>query len=179
MKVALLPLGEVAGDVLDPLAASLRGTGIACVARGAAALPSDAFVPAKGQWDAERVLRGLPRSPPETVLAITEADLFVEGLNFVFGLADTPGGAALVSVARLRSRDRAVAQRRLLKEVVHELGHTLGIAHCPDRACVMHFSSSLADTDAKGVTPCPKCADLLRADEGAAFARFGGAPRIP
>ena len=44
-----------------------------------------------------------------------------------------------------------------LKEAVHELGHTLGLAHCPNAKCVMHFSNSLADTDRKGSVLCPVC----------------------
>jgi archaemetzincin len=164
VKVALLPLGDVPGDVLGALASTLTASGIPCEARGSLPLPPEAFVPRKDQWDAERILQGLPRSPPETLVAVTGGDLFVEGRNFVFGLADTAGGAALVSVARLRSRDPEVTRRRLLKEVVHELGHTLGAAHCPDRACVMHLSRSLGDTDAKDIAFCPTCESHLPAE---------------
>ena len=164
MKVALLPLGDVPRDVLGSIAAKLTACGIPCEARGSLPLPPEAFVPSADQWNAERILPGLPRSSSETLVAVTGEDVFVEGRNFVFGLADAAGGVALVSVARLRSRDPAVTQRRLLTEVVHELGHTLGMAHCADRACVMHFSNSLEDTDAKGVAFCPKCEAHLPAE---------------
>ena len=46
---------------------------------------------------------------------------------------------------------------RALKEAVHELGHTLGLAHCPDAGCVMHFSNALVDTDRKGHRLCVVC----------------------
>ena len=157
MKVALLPLGEVPGGVLGPLAASLAGMRFDCSTRGATAPPPHAYVPARGQWDADRLLQGLPESPTETLVAVTEMDLFVEGMRFVFGLTDPDRRVAIVSVARLRSPDPAVTHRRLLKEVVHELGHAVGLAHCPHTACVMHFSNSLEDTDAKGVALCGAC----------------------
>lgn len=172
MRVALLPLGDVAGDMLAALCGTLAASGIACTMRAACSLPPEAFVASEDRWDAERVLQDLPRLPSETLVAVTAEDLFVEGLNFVFGLADTVGGVALVSVARLRSRDPAVTQRRLLKEVVHELGHTLGIAHCPDKACVMHFSNRLEDTDAKGVAFCAACEDRLPKEAAERFARL-------
>ena len=172
MRVALLPLGPGSEDVLGPLVETLTACGIACDTRGPGPLPPEAFLPSRCQWDAETILRGLPRSSSETVVAVTDADLFVEGLNFVFGLADALGGVALVSVARLPSRDPAVTQRRLLKEVVHELGHTLGMVHCPDAACVQHFSNSLEDTDAKGAAFCPACEARLPAEASEPFSKL-------
>jgi archaemetzincin len=46
---------------------------------------------------------------------------------------------------------------RALKEAVHELGHTLGLVHCPEAGCVMHFSNTLADTDCKSHRLCAMC----------------------
>ncbi|MGH7273362.1 MAG: hypothetical protein ACREIQ_02735, partial [Nitrospiria bacterium] len=53
--------------------------------------------------------------------------------------------------------DEALFYQRALKETVHGLGHTYGLRHCPDPACVMHFSNSLEDTDQKAWSFCPKC----------------------
>jgi archaemetzincin len=92
------------------------------------------------------------------VLGVTDMDLYAGGLNFVFGMAETQGGAAVISVARLRlGANHARFQARTLKEAVHELGHTFGLPHCPRPQCVMHFSNSLADTDRKGADFCPEC----------------------
>jgi len=51
--------------------------------------------------------------------------------------------------------------RRALTEAVHEVGHLLGIGHCPQPTCVMHFSNSLYDTDRKGPTFCSRCQEFL------------------
>jgi len=59
-----------------------------------------------------------------------------------------------------QSLTEAFGQRALVedgKEAVHELGHTYGLKHCPNPACVMHFSNSLHDTDLKGWKFCPNC----------------------
>ena len=97
------------------------------------------------------------------LLGITRLDLFVPRLNFVFGAAEHEAGAAVVSVHRLEPEfygntpDRELLQTRLLKESIHEIGHVLGINHCGDPRCIMHFSSIIDDTDAKGPGFCSRC----------------------
>jgi archaemetzincin len=77
----------------------------------------------------------------------------VDGLNFAFGLATDR--KALISLERLRPEfywmpeDDDLFECRALKEAMHELGHVLGLNHCPDRNCVMYFSNSIPDTDVK------------------------------
>ncbi|NKE72819.1 hypothetical protein MNODULE_18880 [Nitrospiraceae bacterium HYJII51-Mn-bac16s-1-B09] len=102
----------------------------------------------------------------ERVLGVVALDLYAADLNFVFGEADSREGVAVVSVARLKPEfyglppDDALLHLRLLKEAVHELGHTYGLGHCPDLTCVMHFSNELKETDQKGESFCPECALL-------------------
>ena len=104
---------------------------------------------------------------PFAVLGITDLDIFVARLNYVFGQTDQARGCALVSLARLRPEfyakppNRQLFEERTEKEVVHELGHVFGLAHCPDPACIMHFSNKIEDTDSKGPGFCAICSRLL------------------
>lgn len=48
-----------------------------------------------------------------------------------------------------------------VKEALHELGHTFGLRHCPDTACLMHYCRSEADVDRKSSDLCRYCRILL------------------
>ncbi|WP_456367845.1 archaemetzincin family Zn-dependent metalloprotease [Thermococcus sp.] len=101
------------------------------------------------------------------VVGITDLDLYEEGLNFIFGVANPSLRSAVVSVRRLRNEfyglkpDKELLLERTVKEVMHELGHVFGLSHCPNRRCVMHFSNSLIDTDVKGPLYCQVCEKKL------------------
>ena len=57
---------------------------------------------------------------------------------------------------------KLVFHERIVKEAIHELGHTFSLFHCNDKLCVMHFSNSLHDTDTKGKVFCLDCKHNLR-----------------
>lgn len=97
----------------------------------------------------------------DVALGFTTKDIYVPDMNFVFGLASSDGGCAVVSAHRLESSDPGLFKERLLKEAVHEVGHVLGLPHCSDRRCVMRFSNSLEDIDFKSTEMCENCSAKL------------------
>jgi archaemetzincin len=125
--------------------------------------PSEAYDSLRRQYHSTRLLvlleQHLPTVPADRLLGVTAHDLFVPGMNFVFGEARCPGKVAVISTKRLRAspRNRDLFRERVLKESVHEIGHTQGLKHCSDPLCVMHFSEHIGDTDRKSSTFCKKC----------------------
>ncbi len=125
--------------------------------------PEGCYNPSRNQFDAECVLGQLPSYKEGLTLYITDKDLYVSGLNFVFGLALPYEGKSIVSIARLKEsfygkeENKELLILRTAKEIIHELGHLKGLSHCPDSKCVMHFSNSLYDTDFKSYKLCEKC----------------------
>jgi archaemetzincin len=101
---------------------------------------------------------------PGKVLLITEVDLFVPVLTFVFGEAQLNGKHSIVSVCRLHEEfysglsDDNLLFQRTMKEVLHELGHNFGLIHCKDWDCVMHSSQGIEEVDIKGNFYCKTCA---------------------
>lgn len=107
------------------------------------------------------LLQRLP-DPAAKLVGITDVDLFIPVLTFVFGEAQLDGHAAIVSTARLRDPSDALMRARLLKETVHELGHTFGLVHCSSPACVMTRSPTIVAVDVKSHRLCSDCRIRLR-----------------
>lgn len=165
MKIAFEPLGNIADGITKQLKDRVGGI-FNCPTETRAGLDDlgEAYDPQREQYLSSRLLALLrKREPDERIVGLTEVDLYIPRLNYVFGEADPLSGTAIVSLCRLRQEyyglppDEALFLERAVKEIVHELGHTFGLGHCPNNRCVMYFSNSLADTDFKETGFCGKC----------------------
>jgi len=175
LEIAVLPVGAVEGEILEYLCRALQKAFPEIIIkspREAIPLPTEAYNAIREQYDSSIILsklRSFPKSETDRVLGVTEADLYVPSMNFVFGEAHQLWGVAVISLRRLRpefhdqSPDKCLFLERCAKEAIHEIGHTLGLSHCSDRTCVMFFSNSIEDTDRKTSSFCKKCERSLNA----------------
>lgn len=174
--ILLVPIGAVEADLPDWLAGELGAAlGLTVGVGEALPLPEYGYDTRRRQYRGDAMLAALRTvpGPAERVLGLTDVDCYAPGLNFIFGQAIAHGREAFVALPRLRQSfyglpdDPALFRQRVLKEAIHELGHTWGLGHCPDRRCVMHFSNTLHDTDVKGPDFCPRCRSALAAADDA------------
>jgi len=173
--ISLMPVGQVDRALLEPLAEGLtRRLRVACSIQPDGLEAEFAFNPLRRQYHSAEILkRILQRPPSETwkVLGVTEIDLYIPVLTFVFGEAQLADGGAVVSTHRLRQEfyglptDPELLRERLLKESLHELGHTYGLRHCPDYTCVMSASNGVERIDLKRPEFCSTCTQLLPPNE--------------
>ena len=123
----------------------------------------------RNQYHSTTILERLAdRAPIQgiKVLAITHLDLFIPILTHVYGEAQLGGKGCIVSTYRLKEglsplSGHKTFERRLVKEAIHELGHTFGLRHCKESTCIMHYCRSLRDVDGKSDNLCRYCSIML------------------
>jgi len=171
MFIRIVPIGNPPKQILDKLPDVLKSIFRANVKIfDAMAVSAGAWNVWRKQYDAgkmidalcgEQVATFIDKSVP--TLFITDADIFYQGLTFVFGIENPEKNCSIVSIARLKPEfygktpSLNVLSDRVAKEAVHELGHHIGLNHCPHPFCVMCYSPSVADVDSKKLEFCNSC----------------------
>ena len=164
-KIYILPLGEIDEEVIQNLKNKLPEVfSLEVEVYNPKKIPLSSFNPKRRQYHSSLILEELSKDKLKGyTLAVCDVDLYVEGLNFVFGEANPFNKICIISLTRLKQeyyglpKDNNLFLLRSLKEAVHELGHVFGISHCANPKCVMHFSNSLLDTDRKDFNFCNLC----------------------
>lgn len=132
--------------------------------------PRFAYDERRAQYECKALLEKLKSRCPQGalgILGVTQVDLFLPVLKYVFGLSELGGRAAIISTHRLRpefydqGENPQLLLERLEKTAVHEVGHLVGLTHCRDPHCVMHASTIVEHTDFKLPSLCPTCVELL------------------
>ena len=168
----LQPLGqELAPESVDLVETALREFyGFQIKRAEVRPLPPFAYYPPRKRYRAEKLLNYLGRiAPPDAffVLGLTGVDISTTKGRIadwgIMGLATIDGHVAVMSMFRCRRGSRSVdhAQERLAKVAVHEVGHNLGLEHCPTRGCLMEDARGTNTTTDREYTLCPRCRRLL------------------
>jgi len=168
--IYVVPIHLSSGYLLNPLSEKIsatfhRDSTIASLPVD----PSSTYDISRNQYNSSLLLAKLLEIKPRNahrILGITDLDLFIPILTFVFGEAQLNGPAAVVSIHRLRNqfyglkRNEQLLRDRLEKETIHELGHTFGLIHCRNDLCVMNVSTYVENIDIKSSRLCQSCLRL-------------------
>jgi len=133
-------------------------------------VPEEAYDALRRQYRSVDIMKTLAQTAtPDTgrIVGVTEADLAIPMLSFLFGQAQLEGSVAVVSLCRLRQEfyglaaDDELLRERTVKETLHELGHTFGLTHCRESKCVMSLATHIGLVDQKAERYCARCGTYL------------------
>jgi archaemetzincin len=163
----LLPIGDFDERLLQKVAPALADAfHVPCHVMAARLDPQFAFHRERQQYHSSEILQAMQEHADQDgrrVLGIAGVDLYIPILTFVFGEAQMGGPCAVVSFHRLTQEfyglpaDPELLTARLIKESVHEVGHTLDLTHCEDYSCVMAPSHAVEWIDLKETKLCREC----------------------
>jgi archaemetzincin len=166
--VAIQPLGGVDPALVDAVARRIEQTfAVDLVVLPVKPLPEVALYRPRMRFRGERVLEWLEVEKPEqasTILGLMSSDLSVtKGEVYdwgVMGVASPARSAGVVSSYRMgpyRASTRLVTQRAC-QVAVHEMAHSLGVAHCPMPRCIMNDAhGGIATVDRSSGEFCQDC----------------------
>lgn len=176
-RLQLLPLGKVEPALLEELCAAIpRKLHVSCEVLAVEFNLTPSYHPERQQFHSSEILQrmqALVRPTDWRLLGVTDVDLYIPILKYVFGEAQIGGPCALVSYHRLRQEfygldpDGTLLSERLLKESIHELGHTLALRHCEDYRCAMASAHAVEWIDLREADLCTSCRLEVESSAGA------------
>lgn len=143
-------------------------------------IPTNIFDNTRNQYLSDQLLTWLQNtlepSKDTKVLAVCDFDAYFGKYNFCFGEAIISGNVAAIYLERLlpsNSNDndssQSLLRNRIVKEAIHEIGHTFGLRHCLRDLCIMFKSRTIFDTDKKNKNFCESCQSLLNESSQPAY----------
>lgn len=117
----------------------LKGIYSDCKLLAPVELPQTAFYSPRNRYRADTLISWLSKRVKgnDVVAGITSKDISTtKGTNpdsGIFGLGYMPGSSCVISNFRLKN----YTDDQLFKVLIHELGHTQGVDHCPLKTCFM------------------------------------------
>lgn len=134
-------------------------------------LPGFAYYAPRQRYKADSLLVYQQQmATKQIVVGLTHQDISTRSENNpdwgVFGLGYCPGPTSIISTYRLQraSHSRQQLQQRLLKVVLHEMGHNLGLPHCTSNepTCLMNDAKgTMAQVDREQLWLCNVCKQYL------------------
>lgn len=176
--IGIQPFGDFDLALADTVAKELsRAYGLQTKVLPPIPLPKEAFVSIRSpRYRADSLIAYLRHIKPKSLyilMGLTNQDISITKRDStgaikkpqnkyrdfgIFGLGFRPGPSSVVSIYRYQHGNRHTFYERLFKITKHELGHNLGLPHCPNKTCIMQDAAeSIGTIDRAGKFLCESC----------------------
>lgn len=125
--------------------------------------PENAYYKERNRYRADSIIKYLNAKTKEgfVTIGLTSKDISVTKGKIkdfgVMGLGYRPGKACVASDFRLSKEN---SDEQFYKIAIHELGHTMGLPHCPEKMCFMRSAEGKNPTNEE-TDFCKKCKIFL------------------
>lgn len=125
--------------------------------------PKTAYYKPRNRYRADSLISFLSKNTKGgfVTIGLTSKDISATKGNIkdfgIMGLGFRPGNACVASSFRLNKKN---SKEQFFKIVVHELGHTQGLKHCPIKECFMRNAEGKNPTNEE-TGFCKKCKQIL------------------
>lgn len=158
--IKVLPLGPVDKGRVEAAVTALEKYAGPVILLKPQELPAHAYYAPRNRYRADKLIKWMDAKAErgEVYVGLTSKDISTtkeKVVDFgVMGLGYRPGRACVISSFRLKNK------ANFYKVVLHEVAHTAGLPHCPEKSCFLR--------DAKGGDPtgeetgfCSSCKSFL------------------
>ncbi|MBB6370844.1 matrixin family metalloprotease [Chryseobacterium shigense] len=163
MTILIQPFKDFSAENVTETAEGIRKVYPNVKILNAIDLPENAYYKDRNRYRADSIIKFLDGRTKEgfVTIGLTSKDISVTKGKIkdygIMGLGYRPGKACVASTYRLNKNN---TDEQFFKIAIHELGHTQGLKHCPEKTCFMR--------DAEGGNPtneekdfCPTCKTFL------------------
>lgn len=161
IKVKIVPLGKVSDASIVASVSMIKKYIGDVVVLPKEEMPKEAYYKPRKRYRADRLIKWLHDRAGfnEVYIGLTEMDISHSNkkqVDFgIMGLAIEPGKGCVASSSRVKDKVH------FPKVVIHELGHTTGLSHCPNQGCYM-MAAKGKDHTAMLTDFCMRCKKHLR-----------------
>ncbi|MGX5683934.1 Zn-dependent protease [Chryseobacterium cucumeris] len=163
ITILIQPFKDINDETVAKVAEGIRNVYPNVKVLDAIEFPENTYYKERNRYRADSIIKFLNKETKEgfVTIGLTAKDISATRGKIrdfgIMGLGYRPGKACVASSFRLSKENR---DEQFYKIAIHELGHTQGLPHCPEKMCFMR--------DAEGKNPtneetdfCKKCKTFL------------------